>query len=229
MKTAALAAVAVAGAAVAACGGGGGTTTTVRTVPVPQVTLTARTLTGIAEVDHLIAAAEAKDVIELAALTGYQHVACDLDAEDGTDVPRCRDNESSGDEVEVLASSACDRTWVRPEQVPDAYRAALSAGDVKLFAVYEPDDTDETFGSGFGAQHVIVLLVGARPDGAPAALALHVKDGRVAWFERECEQALELVAGDRVRSFLVAPAGTPSATGTPEPAVPPDATETPAE
>jgi hypothetical protein len=205
-----------------ACSGGSGARTTVRTIPVPEGSPASPTSTGIVEVDHLIEAAESGDVIELAALTGYQHIACDPDAEDGSDAPKCRESESSGDEVEVLASSGCERQWVRPEQVPETYRAALAAGGVTLFAVYEPNDTADPFGEGFGAQYVIVLLSGKRDDGPAEGVALHVKAGRVVWLERACAQALELVSAARVRSFIVAPAGvtvasTPTASAQPAP------------
>jgi len=195
--------------AAAACAGGGGTTTTVRTVPAA-----ASAVTGVAEVDRLVAAAESGDAIELAALTGYTRVACDPQAGDTGDAPKCRDSEGGGAEVEVLASSGCDRAWVRPEQVPDTYRSALADG-VRLYAVYEPNAAAEASTRGSGAQYVIVLVGSNREDGPAAGVALHVKDGRVTWLERSCAQVGELVGADRVRSFVVAPAGPTPAAETP--------------
>jgi len=119
--------------------------------------------------------------------------------------------ETAGTKVEALAFSNCDRSWVRPEQVSAAYRMMLPDA-VALYAVYEANDTSDTFDGGFGAQYVIVLTSGKNADGKPAGVALHVRDGRVTWIEHQCPDVAGLVASKRVKSFLVAPAATPSAT-----------------
>ena len=189
-------AVSIAVAAAAACSGDDGTTTTVSIVPVPSGSPAA--VAGIPEVDHIINAAIAGDMIELAALTGYQRVACEAEASESDGAPPCREDESSGDQVEVLASSACERTWVRPELATQAYRSALGSGVVSPLAVYKPADTSDTFDGGFGAQYVAVLSTGKRGDGSPAGVALHLTSGRITWLERECAELSELLGGDRV-------------------------------
>ncbi|MBI5285306.1 MAG: hypothetical protein HY874_09455 [Chloroflexi bacterium] len=203
--------VACALAAAVACSGDG-TTTTVSIVPVSSASPVA--ISGIPEVDHIINAAVAGDMIELAALTGYQRVACETEASDGSGAPPCREDESTGDEVEVLAASACERTWVRPELATQAYRSALGFGAASPVAVYKPADSSNTFEGGFGAQYVAVLSTGRRDDGSPAGVALHLTNGRITWLERDCTQLSELLGSDRVESFVVDPAAPPEDTAT---------------
>lgn len=194
-------------AVAAACSGDDGTTTTISIVPVSSAS--PAVIAGIPEVDHVINAAIAGDSIELAALTGYQRIACEAEPSEGGGAPPCREDESAGDEVEVLASSACERTWVRPELATQTYRSALGSGLVSALAVYKPNDGPDTFGGGFGAQYVAVLSTGKRGDGSPAGVALHLTNGRITWLERECTQLFELLSSDRVESFVVDPADAP--------------------
>jgi hypothetical protein len=186
-----------------ACGGGSGSATT---VTAPAGGAAPRSITKIAEVDHLIDLATGVDVIGLAGLTGYERVPCSGTAAGASgDPPLCRSNESDGETVEVLARSACDTGWVRPEAAPDAYRAALKNGTPQLFAVYVPKSDTNAFGADLGAQYVVVLSAGRRGDGTPAGVALHVKSGRVVWLQTECDQFLALVSQDVVASFVVDP------------------------
>lgn len=160
--------------------------------------------TGLPEIDHLIQSAQDGNVIELASLAGYQKVGC----EDGgsTSAPACREGESPGTKVEALAFSNCEDSWVRPEGVTAQYQLLLPSGDVSLYAVYEPNDTSDTFAGGFGSQYVIVLAAGKRSDGQPVGVALHVRLGRVTWLEKACGSIDELVSASRVKSMIVAPA-----------------------
>lgn len=192
--------------ALAAACGGGSTKTTTRTVAVPASTRAA--VTGDGAVDQVIAAALASNEIELAGLVGYQKIACKKDSRQGPgDPPLCRDNESDGTAVEVFASTGCDGTWVRPEQVPDVFRAGIPKG-AKLLAVFRPKDVASRLGSSFGADHVAVFRVGAHGDGQASGAALHLKNGRIVWFEADCRNVLELIAPDRVEAFILDPSGT---------------------
>ncbi len=115
------AAICVIAATLAACGGGGKSSKT-PTAPA------AAHVTSIPEVDHLIDAAESVDVIALAGLTGYEKVPCSTSATGQPgEPPVCRSGEADGDTVEVLASTACEGGWVRPEAVPEAYRSGCQA------------------------------------------------------------------------------------------------------
>lgn len=118
--------------------------------------------------------------------------------------------EQPGTKVQVMAVSSCDHSWVRPENLTDTYRTVLT-GQVTLYAVYLPSDTSNTFDGGFGSQYVIVL----RTAGQSSGVALHVKGGRVTWIERACPDLASLVASSRVKSFYVAPGGTPVQSQTP--------------
>ncbi len=193
--------IALLGAAAAlavACGGDGGSSSS----PGQPGGQSAPGATGLAEVDHLIQAARDANVIELASLAGYQKVGCEGG---GTaSAPPCRAGEASGTKVEALAFSNCDHSWVRPEQVADQYRLLLPSGQVSLYAVYRPNDTADTFEGGFGQQYVVVLAAGQ------SGLALHVRDGRVTWIEKECKGLDDLVAGSRVKSMIVAPGAKPA-------------------
>jgi hypothetical protein len=160
--------------------------------------------TGLPEVDHLIEAAQGGNVIELAALAGYEKVGCEGGG--SASAPACREGESSGTKVEALAFSNCDKSWVRPEGVTAQYQLLLPSGDVSLYAVYQPSDTSDSFAGGFGSQYVVVLAAGKRSDGQPAGVALHVRQGRVTWLEKACGSIDELVSASRVKSMIVAPA-----------------------
>lgn len=174
-----------------------------------------------AEVEHLIRAAESGNIIELASLAGYEKVKCVRGSEGGS--PTCRGDESEGTAVEVLASSSCQRGWIRPEQVSDTLRTLLPSGEVDLFAVYQPNDSSDSYDGGFESRHVVVLSAGKRSDGSPGGVALHVRDGRVTWLEQACSDITDLVDASRVKSFIVPPAssgetrpgGTPAADATP--------------
>jgi hypothetical protein len=156
-------------------------------------------------VDQLLVAAIAKDDIELAALTGYQRVPCA--AEGSFLAPECRVGEEIGTEVDVLAASACDDGWVRPEEVPDAFRLALEPDTPELLAVYRPAYGEGTFGGGFGSNVVAVFDTGARDDGTPKGVALHINDGRVVWIEADCPELSELLLPERIESFIIEPPG----------------------
>lgn len=193
--------------ATAACGDDGGTTEVVTTRPaldnIPVVT-------GMPDVDHLIAAARAKDVIELAGLTQYQLQPCTLAPVSGGP-PGCREGEAEGDLVEVMAASSCEDGWVRPEHVPDAYRLALEPGEPTLVAVYRPAYTPDTYGANgpSGAGHdgkiVAVYDTGNRDDGTAKGVALHMNPGRVVWIETDCGGLLELLDPARAASYLIEP------------------------
>lgn len=192
---------------VAACGGSG-TKTVVRTPPAsvaPRITPV--TLTGAPALDQVLGAAIAVDDIELAGLTGYQNVSCKKGSADGPgEPPSCRDNESDDTPVEVLPSSACSDGWVRPEHVPDAFRFTLQAKP-ELLAVAKPHIAPTVFGGGFGAEEVAIFRTGTHAEGQPAGVALHIKNGRVVWIEADCNNLFELIAAEKVDSFLYDPKG----------------------
>lgn len=202
-------------ATTAACSDGGGTTEVVvtrgagngdggppRDIPV---------VTGIPDADHLIDAALRKDDIELAGLTQYQNVPCVPGG--GPAGPACRAGESEGDVVEALPASSCDDGWVRPENVPDAYRLALEPGDPKLLAVYRPAYPADEFGAnapagpGHNGQVVAVFDTGLRDDGAPKGVALHMDPGKIVWLETDCAGLTTLLDPARAASYLIEPEG----------------------
>jgi len=201
--------------AATACGGGPSSTTTRTVAPLPTVAVN----TGAPELDTVARDAIARDDIQLAALAGYATVPCVAGDQAGGSVvaPTCRENEADGMPVEVLPQTLdCQPGYVRPEQVPDAFRAAL--GDTpKLVAVYTPKPDAQAFGSGFGAGSVVVLQSGTHDDGQVSGVALHIKDGRVVWIERDCTNVFELMTPARVDSYIVSPGGTPAATAPTQP------------
>lgn len=212
----------------AACsGGGGGTKVSTQVVP-PGAKVTPNAVTGLGELDALIFAAVGANNIELAALTGYQKLACKTAPTPGELAPACREGESDGTSVEVLPSSggACERNFVRPEQVPDAFRTAFPSKDTAVFAVYRPKPDPASFGGGFSSGQVIVFRTGAHPNTAPMGVAVHVKDGRVVWLEADCDNVFTLVASERVDSFILDPEGVVTK-ATPSPAATTSATTVP--
>lgn len=188
----------------AGCGGDDTTTTVSTSAPQPDPTLAVST--NDPSLDKVIVEALARDEIALAGLTGYQTEACRAAAEPGEN-PECREDEESGTEVEVLAGSSCSNAWVRPELVPDAFRLSLAPEEPRLVAVYTPAYPEGTFGGGFGATAVAVFDTGLKVDGTAKGVALHVLDGRVVWLQNDCADASELLAPDRVASFIIPPEG----------------------
>lgn len=159
-------------------------------------------VTGISALDQVLGAAIAVDDIELAGLTGYSKVACKKDSSEEPDAPPlCREDEPDGAQVEVLPSTACDNHWVRPEQVPDAFQANLQAKP-ELLVVVKPRVSPTTFGGGFGAEEAAIFQTGTHAEGPLAGVALHIKNGRVVWIEADCHNLFELVAPEKVDSFL---------------------------
>ena len=205
-----LAAAAVLTTLAAACGGGSSKITT-RTVG-PSTAAPAATrvvVTHDGAVDQVITAAIASDEIELAGLVGYQKIACKKDSRQGSgDPPICRATESDGTAVEVLASSGCDATWTRPEQVPDIFRAGLPKGASQILAVFRPKPAPSPYGLDFATDQVAVFHVGTHGDGQASGVALHIKNGRIVWFESDCRNLLELIAPEKVDAFILDPSGT---------------------
>jgi hypothetical protein len=184
----------------AGCGDGGGTTITTRE---PQALPTLAISSGLSEVDQVLRAAVGRDVIELAGLTGYQKRPCRSLGEESPE-PACRDGEDPGDEVEVLAATTCEDGWVRPENVPDAFRLSLNPGPPTVLAIFVPNTSEALFG-GFGAGAAAVLSVGEHDDGEPRGVALYIERGRVVWIRNSCGNIDELLAPDNIASFIVEP------------------------
>ena len=202
----------LAAAMVASACGGGGNKTTVSTVAGGRTPAHTSPITGIGEVDGISNAALDSDTIQLAALVGYQKVKCSKNPGTGSNAaPLCRDNEDDGAEVEVLAMKACDQTWVRPEQVPDAFGQALS-GTPKFDAAFVPK-----FENGQGAQYVVVFTTGTRSDGSPNGAALYIKDGRIAMIQTPCNSFSELVSTDVAEAFIATPVSGAGAAATATP------------
>ena len=198
----------------AACGGGD-TKTVTRTVAGPTHP-PAAVVTGDGTIDQILDAALRSDDIALAGLTGYERVACKQgSAEQAGAAPPCRDNENDGASVEVLAtSSMCANGWVRPEQVPDAYRFNLGPDKPELVEVIKPRLGPTTFGGGFGSTVAVVLRSRTGTDGQPGGVALHLNNGRIAWIEASCLTLAELTAPDRVDAVIFDPKN-PAASSSP--------------
>lgn len=214
--------VAVAAVFLAGCGGGGTKKTDDPTAPAAEPTRAV--YTGDGAIDQVIAAALASDDIALAGLVGYQSVACTKDSPEAPgDPPRCRETEAEGALVEVLpATTGCNPTWVRPEQVPDIFRLDFPKGKTSLGAVARVRPDPAAFGGGFGATEMAIFATGQHADTQPMGVALHLKNGRVVWIEADCTSSLALLAPERIVSYILDPSGTrtsstPAPVGTPEP------------
>lgn len=198
---------ACAATAFAACGGGSKTTTETAEPArnIPQVAHT-----GIPALDQSLDAALAPDRIEMARLTLYEHAPCAKGGD--ASHPACRDNESGGASVEIFPTLGCSAGWVRPEDLPDAYGAALEGKSPALVAVYQPSAAIRKF----DADYVAVVATGKHDNGANAAVALHFRQGRIIAIEDDCGDRLRLLSDSRVASWLIRPGETkPEATATP--------------
>lgn len=205
LKTLALVAVCVATLVSAvACGWRGGDSDEEPTIP-PAATDVPGAPTSIAPggVPPLVyGALIAGDEIQLAGLTFYQQVSCAVSPSDASE-PECRENEDEGEEVDVFPLVICERTWVRPELVPDAYAGALGESTPSMFAAYVPaadafDEPDIT--------SALVIRTGTADDGTPAGFLVAVNSGgRVVTLEASCNDFAALYAEDRVGSFIAPP------------------------
>lgn len=204
-----LACLAVASAACRGGSGGGGSkpqaSVTVEEQPSgPAPTPVVIKVPGTEPVILPLNAALASDPIELARQTGYSSPACTPDQNAPQAGPVCRAGEDAGSPVVAVAALQCEGSWLRPEAVPDAYRAVLGA-EPHLFAMYVPKHPAGAFGSNLGAQFVVVMQGGSRLDGTPAGFALHIKEGRIVMLQTICSSFDALVSSDVVDSFVVAP------------------------
>lgn len=189
----------------AACGGSG-TSTTTTTVGTPGPAIAQQAHTGVPALDQALDAALAPDRIEMARLTGYEKVPCAAQAD--ASHPACRGKERPGDPVEILPKLGCQAGWVRPEDVPPTYGTALVGKSPKLIAVYQPAAAVDPY----GAQYIAVISTGTHADGTSAAIALHIKGGRIIAIEDDCGAALKLLDHARVAAWVLAPGATAPAT-----------------
>jgi hypothetical protein len=196
--------------ALPACNGGGGSKATPPPSGDPPTRVPIK-VPGTEPVVLVLNAALAGDTIELARLTGYAEVACKKDVAGSGGPPACRDNESDGQAVMVLARLDCEGGWVRPEQVSDAYRAALN-GPAKLLALFVPKPNPSAYGGNLGVQYVMVMQTGTRSDGTADGFALHIRDGRVLMLQTPCTGLLQLIDPATVSSYIVAPGSSAVAT-----------------
>ncbi|HEX5479076.1 MAG TPA: hypothetical protein VFY79_05095 [Dehalococcoidia bacterium] len=198
---------AVAALALAACSGGS-TTTTTKTVAAPSTRPVSNT--GIAPLDQVLDASLKPDSIEMARLTGYAKVACAASAD--ADHPACRDDEQPDTEVEVLPKLGCtDTGFVRPEDVPEAYAAAVGKSP-QLTAIYQPVDGTAKWGENY----VAVFTTGKHEGGSTAGAALHLHDGRIVAIEDDCNDLLHLLDQSRVGTWVLQPGSSVAVpTGTP--------------
>ncbi len=191
---------------IAACSGGGGkksATNTDQPSSGPAPTAVEIKVPGTEPVVLILNAALAGDNIELARLTGYTQLGC-VAGDGSTQAPGCREGEDAGKQVDALGALQCDGSWLRPEAVPDAYRSALPATST-LYAMYVPKPNSAAFGASLGAQFVLVMQSGARADGSPSGVALHIRDGRVVMIQTPCDSFQQLVNPDVVNSFVISP------------------------
>jgi len=194
-------------AVVAAACGGSDTETTVRT---PGGGNEAEVATGIPEVDHIVNTALDVKGVELAGLTGYQHIPCVEESEGAASPPVCRETEDIGQDVEAYPLLQCELVWVRPEVLTDVYTQALG-DDPRLVAIYRPQDRPLVLDS----DYVAVFDTNAGDDLAGVALA--IEDGRIVQVEYDCNNFEGLYAEQKVQEFVVAPEGDDvAADSTPE-------------
>lgn len=141
-----------------------------------------------------------KDAIELAGLTFYQQLECERGASDTSDAPPCRDTDDEGQKVDVFPLTMCERRWVRPELVPDAYRGAIGDGDITLFAAYRPKD--DAFAYNTTIDSVLVMRTG---ESSGFLIAIE-PGGRIVTLEAACNgDFAALYAPDRVEEFIIEP------------------------
>jgi len=116
-----------------ACGGSSYKATTTAATTVAPTATRSRSITGIANVDAIIAAVAAGDAPTLQRLVRYAPVACSFKQEGAGGPPLCRAGEADGQQIDVLAMAQCEGFYARPDEF-DASRLPLVAS--RLYAVY---------------------------------------------------------------------------------------------
>jgi hypothetical protein len=191
--------------AVGAACDGSDTETTVRTPSgdndAPRIN------TGISDLDYTVNAALRVDTLELAGLTGYQHIPCVAESQGAASPPVCRENEELGMEVEGFPVLQCELVWLRPEMMADTYGQALGESP-RLVTIYRPADRDLVLDSEY------VAVFDTDPGDANAGIALSIDAGRSIQIEYDCNNFAGLYSDDKVDEFVVAPTAeaTPEAT-----------------
>jgi len=187
-----------------ACGGGGDdgnddatTTPDIENTPQAEATSVVDIPDGVPSL--VVGAALRKDFVELAGLTFYRETECEAAPADPTTTPACRPDEEEGDSVLVFPVVGCAADLVRPEQVPDAYSAALPQGEPEVFAAFTPEGV-----AALDANNVTVI-----GEGGAAVAALFVNaDGRIVALRVPCEgDATTLYSDDVVGEFIIDPPG----------------------
>jgi hypothetical protein len=191
--------------ALAACNDSG-TETTVRT---PNSDDEPAISTGIGDVDHIVNTALAVEGVELAGLTGYQHIPCVEESEGAASPPVCRETEEVGQEVEAYPVLQCELAWMRPEVLTDVYLQALG-DDPRLVTIYRPQARPLVL----EADYVAVFDTNTGDD--RAGVALSIQDGRIVQVEYDCNNFAGLYADEKVQEFVVAPEGGDVADDSPE-------------
>lgn len=208
-----VAAIAMLALAAVACGGGDDTSDGDATPGVtPRPTSVDRAETGDRSLDGTLNTALAGNVIEMAALAGYQRRPCAVAPADAS-APACREGEAAGTDVEVLPVAQCELAWVRPEALPQAFASALGDGPLRLAAVYKPA-MPAGAPNAADAEYVAVIATGER-SGRPGGVALAIRGGRIVSAETDCGGLPRLVAPERVASFIVEPRAGAETTATP--------------
>ncbi len=156
------------------------------------------THTGVARVDRILDAIEARDVQRLAELTRYFDVACVKNWEHQIPSrPRCKRNEPPGTRVEVFWGAQCEGFYIRAENAPRSYRG-FGGVPPRLYAVFrvEPDAKHSPFNpaGGFG-----IVYAATHGDYEVGALLMLGPRGKITFISYGCSatprQMLDALAG----------------------------------
>jgi len=92
--------------------------------------------TGIAQVDAVVAAVEARDTSAIRKLLGFSRLACTTEPGEGGP-PKCLSGEAGGTSVDVFLVYGCAVDWRRESSV-DSALSDLAAISPKRYAVFVP-------------------------------------------------------------------------------------------
>ncbi len=140
-------------------------------------------LTGLADLDRVLAAVLSGDVEEVRPLVAYSAEPCTITRDSLDAVPLCRDDEGDGRLVEVVPVAECEGFFLRPDEIDESL-STLVASD--LYAAYQAPATSEPPG-----QYVAVFS--HMPGDELLGIAVVIDGGRIVGMDFGCAQSPEAI------------------------------------
>ena len=138
-------------------------------VQVPELDYSLNAVTGVAEIDSVLAAVANGDRPKLVSLIKYMSAPC-TNAEGFGGPPKCREGEVEGTVIDVLPFLGSEGHHLRKDEI-DQWQGVDATGLYAIYRVAEKTPRDEYFPAG---DYAVILK---RTDGS--AISLRIADGGI--------------------------------------------------